>query len=954
MNAGTPSDCLPITFGGRSQEVCGFPKKHRKGIFMKLLYSNTQNYAWILERARHLLENADEKDRIGMQINRRIYNNAFCSLMRLSFPFIVEGEGNAAFIKMEYDGHEYGCPVSAAKTILRDSYEKVISLASESLHTQQGLLTPLADPDKKTIKEIRDHTLILTKAAVNRYLREMNLPEAGIADVKNTEGVPANTETPHPDSIPGLASPEKPDISSAPVSSPSAPDVKQKGMITVSGTPYQYGDAPEIQVNIDKGDYKEDDLIFECRPKDARDDSWEKGMPTLPGEYVFRVSAKETDQTQASFAVCMVTVQKREIEVKADAVAKEYDGNSAAEAQVDIVNAVAGDSVEAEYTAMFDAPDPGDRRVIIRINKLAGADADKYTIGNHKELRLVRKILPGPKTAEKHDLGKPDGQAVVTPPNVQGLPRNKRQRLYGAGIPMSAPVMPDWDDFEFSKPKPKHMLDLDAQPDSDNGKDDHREQKEAPSVKQEPDNKATNTEPAGQEKDASNIDEQHESEPKASVPETVQPEQSLPDRQSAQPSDRTELAQTDMDGKDAEVGTEPDDGEFIYLSHEGDETNDAGVSDQTPDSKVQPEEKDAEGAETAEIPSKENNVPMNQMTSEDMDGVSGNDVPADGLFHPKHATQTQASPEVGCMEEKADEGIAKDIKTKPGLFSRLMGQGRAKKEAAEPKVENKAPATAITSTENGPAAPSLFTPRVPVAQPDVPEPVVIKDDWSGKTEAVFDAEEPKTADYTHDGGVLFHHVHKVVLKKKFASSSVGPYRFVFWPIWIYDRFVGRKFADFLVHVTDPNGNEYISCTEGDLKELLPEFDGIQFKVFATWHDGVFESKVALNGRTDSIYRIEEEVYKEEPEENFSNSYLDQFRLERKGQPKHFIIPFKNNNCGERNIPIVGYVEVKRKRYPLERRDGNTLSYRYSNGERIIKGHWEQGTFKFTVEDANRL
>ena len=112
--------------------------------------------------------------------------------------------------------------------------------------------------------------------------------------------------------------------------------------------------------------------------------------------------------------------------------------------------------------------------------------------------------------------------------------------------------------------------------------------------------------------------------------------------------------------------------------------------------------------------------------------------------------------------------------------------------------------------------------------------------------------------------------------------------------------------------------------------------------------------VRLDGRTDSMFQIDDEVNKEEPEDNFSNTYLDQFRLERKGQPKHFIVPFKNNNRGEKNIPIVGYVEVNRKRYPLERRDGNTLSYRYSGGERIIKGHWEEGTFKFTVEDANRF
>lgn len=238
------------------------------------------------------------------------------------------------------------------------------------------------------------------------------------------------------------------------------------------------------------------------------------------------------------------------------------------------------------------------------------------------------------------------------------------------------------------------------------------------------------------------------------------------------------------------------------------------------------------------------------------------------------------------------------------------------------------------------------TGNAPVVTPE--SDVQTKEEYQAELEAV------KIESYNHDGGKIFTHIHQVVLKKQFGNSSTGPYRFIFWPLRIIEMQSKKTWADFLIHVTDQNGNETVLCTDGAYKELIVKVDGKEFNVYATWTNGVFDSHVSLYGKTASIYTIEEEVYREEPEEDEHDSFLDQFRLERKGQPKHFIVPFKNNNRGELNIPIVGCVELGGKRYPLERREENTLRYRYNGSDKIIRGHWEKGVFQFSVDDANRF
>lgn len=214
--------------------------------------------------------------------------------------------------------------------------------------------------------------------------------------------------------------------------------------------------------------------------------------------------------------------------------------------------------------------------------------------------------------------------------------------------------------------------------------------------------------------------------------------------------------------------------------------------------------------------------------------------------------------------------------------------------------------------------------------------------------------EKESLNYSQDGGKLFKHIHEVTLRKKFAGTIVGPYRFIFWPIRILEKYPGKTWADFLVHITEPNGNETVMCTDDKYKELTIKMDGKEFNVYATWTGGIFESHLSLQGKTESMFILEEHLFKEEPEEAERDCFLDQFRYERKGQPKHFIVPFKNNNRGEMNIPIIGYVELNGKKYPLERRESNTLRYHYKGEDKIIRGHWENGIFAFAIEDVNRM
>lgn len=335
--------------------------------------------------------------------------------------------------------------------------------------------------------------------------------------------------------------------------------------------------------------------------------------------------------------------------------------------------------------------------------------------------------------------------------------------------------------------------------------------------------------------------------------------------------------------------------------------------------------------------------------------LTASEQPSKRLFQPRSqrfAPKTASSTDVSSAANP--EGLTGQIspKEKKRFLSALFGEKKKETETIAPALN-----PALPEKEEGEAgeadAPATVGKYAP-AQTDHKPAEVLKSSVQAKEEYPAAPENVKTESYNHDGGKIFSHIHQVALKKQFGNSSTGPYRFIFWPLRIIEMQSKKTWADFLVHVTDQNGNETLLCTDGVYKELIVKVDGKEFNVYATWTNGVFDSHVSLHGKTASIFTIEEEVYKEEPEDAEHDSFLDQFRLERKGQPKHFIVPFKNNNRGELNIPIVGCVELGGKRYPLERREENTLRYRYNGSDKIIRGHWEKGVFQFSVDDANRF
>lgn len=210
-------------------------------------------------------------------------------------------------------------------------------------------------------------------------------------------------------------------------------------------------------------------------------------------------------------------------------------------------------------------------------------------------------------------------------------------------------------------------------------------------------------------------------------------------------------------------------------------------------------------------------------------------------------------------------------------------------------------------------------------------------------------------DYSQDGGELFAHIHSVTLKPRFGDVVLSTARFIIWPTRIIEMYPGRTFADILVHVTDKDGVEFVRCTNGEEKRLhIVTSDQKEFTVYGIWDNGEFTSYVTLAGKTESQNRMEVELYKQVPEHAVTDAFLDQFRQERKGQPSHFIVPFKAQNCGEKNIPIIGYVEIDGKKYPLERREGNRLRYRYRANDKAIHGHWENGAFTFQLDDATLI
>lgn len=208
----------------------------------------------------------------------------------------------------------------------------------------------------------------------------------------------------------------------------------------------------------------------------------------------------------------------------------------------------------------------------------------------------------------------------------------------------------------------------------------------------------------------------------------------------------------------------------------------------------------------------------------------------------------------------------------------------------------------------------------------------------------------------------YRHIHRVKLRKKYMPDSVtDEYVFTFWPLVIYDRCpYNAFFAEFMVLVQPPKGNPYFEVVQKKEHELFLTIDGLEFKVFCVWNNAHFESTVSLNGETNSIYELIGEdansIEKHEPIEAISNSYLDQFRYERKGQAKHFAMPVEMENTDNGKAVIIGFViDGKGNRIIIRPSQNHDLVYKANGSEKHLSGRWiGNGKFELTLKDEKRF
>ena len=215
-----------------------------------------------------------------------------------------------------------------------------------------------------------------------------------------------------------------------------------------------------------------------------------------------------------------------------------------------------------------------------------------------------------------------------------------------------------------------------------------------------------------------------------------------------------------------------------------------------------------------------------------------------------------------------------------------------------------------------------------------------------------DADAAPAADafeFKDDGGEIFKHTHNVKVVLQFNREKVcGTYKVEFWPTWLQVRQNTKTFADCIVRITNEKGEEAIAIIDKNNREWHFKFpnDKYTFKLFGVWEAGLLMTNVVIDN--ESQFAILDEIIKEEPEK-YDINFLKQFRSEEKGQPSYFIVPLRNNNRGERRIPIVGTALDEGTKYILARVNGNTCKYTHNNRERVISGHWEHGKFKINIE-----
>lgn len=411
--------------------------------------------------------------------------------------------------------------------------------------------------------------------------------------------------------------------------------------------------------------------------------------------------------------------------------------------------------------------------------------------------------------------------------------------------------------------------------------------------------------------------------------------------------DSASLKQTDVKEKQSVQSSEKADSNNMVSENENPNIEPPNPPQMDDDFMLPPEDSDKDKL-TAQDPALSVSNPLQEMNSSAIEETpevqseqteeinETHSLPTGQYFKPK-AHPVLIEP----VEEKNNTVIpsetSKVTENKKGLFKLFRREKEDKHEITLEKEEEN-----FVTSDSHPANTTMKPAPIETIARSIPEPERIQ-------------EEKEIYDYSQDSGQLFQRIHQVVVKPRFGEAIVSRARFIIWPTRIISMHTGTTFADFLVHITDSAGNEQILCTDNKVKQLGVTVDGKQYLVYGIWNNSVFESHVVLDGKSASMFRMEEEVQKQEPDNNYGDVFLDQFRYEHKGQPFHFIVPFLNGNRGELNIPIVGFVSIDGKKYTLERCEGNTLQYRTRNNtEKIIRGHWEKGKFVFTIDDATKL
>lgn len=783
---------------------------------LNLLFNAPQNYAWVLNYGRRLLEDETkdmEKNRTEHQINTRIYNNAFCGLLRTGYPFDIVPINSQIFLKLVIDNIPFQCPANTVSNILRQEYDAIVKPKMDTYNEMADKKVQHED-DELIIAESKQS--VVSTAEDKKSTGESPAPSVKMVSVKDVIATAASTSMAEPASVTGVL---------------------------------QQGEPPAHYVS-----------------------------PPMKIE-------KELDDTSDR-----LTPQKR-MEIMRDLKKQEA------------------------FKKMEEA-----------------GSNDKTSV---KEGPFRNDVIP----KQKHDAASHDG----------GWKNHEHSHL---PIMMTAPNL---DDIIFTPViHHKKVVEIGGEPgtpsyDAGNGA------KEVPSL-ETPERLQPMSNPSPYMREEVKADSGEE----MMMPDILTSMASAKGQKDNLPSSGeatidvldtgNKLSSGDsLKNKDETSACRPL--EFdVLLNH-----MDPEMTADKPETMVdQPSEK------MEHVPYVQSPQPPEKEEMQEQTSAENSKQTSKRIFQPKaqrFAPKTAAgSVDATIKSEDIIEQAAP--KEKKGLLSALFGGGDKKKEEAialpasapQPIV----PEAHMAEEKNAEADTSLSAQNDTGFKTGTVDGKEGVDDVPAQADGLPMPPVAKSDSYNYDGGDIFMHIHQVVLKKQFGNSSAGPYRFIFWPLRIIEMQGKKTWADFLVHVTDQNGNEILLCTDGKYKELMVKVDGKEFNVYATWTNGMFDSHVSLYGKTASIYTIEEDVHKEEPETAYHDSFLNQFRLERKGQPKHFVVPFKNNNRGELNIPIVGCVELGGKSYPLERREENTLRYRYNGSDKVIRGHWEKGMFKFTVDDANRF